>query len=91
MRMRSNHRDLDLFRTIIQRPLVTEKSMAQSEAEPGHKYHFRVHPDANKVQIRIAIEHLFNVRVQKVNTMMVRGKNKRASRIVAMSFCEPRS
>ncbi len=74
--MRS-HQDLDYFRTIIQRPLVTEKSMQQAEAEPVHKYHFRVHPDANKIEIRRAIEALFNVRVTKVNTMMVRGKGRR--------------
>ena len=71
--MRSQQ-DLDYFRTIIQRPLVTEKSMNQAEAEPRHKYHFRVRPDANKIDIRRAIEALFNVKVQKVNTMMVRGK-----------------
>jgi large subunit ribosomal protein L23 len=72
-----SHRDLDYYRTIIQRPLVTEKSMEQAELEPAHKYHFRVHPDANKIEIRRAIESLFNVKVEKVNTMMVRGKVKR--------------
>ncbi len=68
---------MNFYRSIILQPLVTEKSMA--EAEERGKYHFRVHPDANKVQIRQAVEALFNVHVVAVNTMNMRGKTRRRS------------
>ena len=58
-------------------PIVTEKSMGQSEGM--NKYHFRVHLEANKVEIRRAIEALFDVRVTRVNTMTVQGKSRRRS------------
>jgi large subunit ribosomal protein L23 len=63
-----------LHRTIV-RPLITEKSSAayQSRGE----YTFEVHPDANKPQIRSAIEQLFGVKVTGVWTSNVRGKEKR--------------
>ncbi len=69
--------DLNRFRSIILQPIVTEKSMGQSETL--NKYHFRVHPGANKVEIKRAIEVLFNVRVTAVNTMTVQGKSRRRS------------
>ena len=69
--------DMDYFRTIILQPIITEKSMAQSDTL--NKYHFRVHPSANKVDVRRAIEALFNVKVTDVNTMMVQGKTRRRS------------
>ncbi len=62
---------------IIQRPLLTEKSMDQSHYG---KYTFRVATDANKIEIRQAIERVYNVNVVKVNTMMVRGKKRRVGR-----------
>jgi large subunit ribosomal protein L23 len=62
-------------RQIILRPLLTEKSVAQAAAK---KYVFEVAPDANKVEIRHAVEVLFpNTRVSKVNTMRVVGKRRR--------------
>ena len=61
--------------TIIIQPLLTEKSVAGAS---HNKYTFRVDPDANKVEIRQAIEALFEgVRVGKVNTLHVRGKQRR--------------
>lgn len=63
--------------TIIERPLVTEKSMAG--AEQG-KYTFRVSKDANKIEIARAVEQVFNVKVESVNTMTVKGKKKRVGR-----------
>lgn len=69
--------DLNRFRSIILQPIVTEKSMAQ--AETMNKYHFRVHSDANKVEIRRAVEALFDVGVTSVNTMNVLGKARRRS------------
>ncbi|MCF6097664.1 50S ribosomal protein L23 [Thermovorax subterraneus] len=59
---------------IIIRPWITEKSMAMKELR---KYTFVVHPDANKTEIKNAVEAIFGVKVEKVNTMNVRGKKKR--------------
>ncbi|MCD6360587.1 MAG: 50S ribosomal protein L23 [Armatimonadetes bacterium] len=69
--------DLNHYRSIILRPVVTEKSMR--EAEEGNCYTFEVHPSANKVEISRAVEALFNVTVVKVNTLKVRGKQRRRS------------
>lgn len=65
------------YRAIILQPLVTEKSMRESQTE--NKYSFRVASGANKIQIRKAIEQIFNVRVLGVNTMNVHGKARRRS------------
>ena len=59
---------------IIKRPIITEQSMAETEAK---KYTFEVAKDANKVEIRQAIEAIFNVKVVKVNTLNVKSKPKR--------------
>jgi len=62
-------------RSIIKRPLVTEKSMAGGAFS---KYTFEVDLDANKIEIARAIEEMFpNVKVAKVNTLHVKGKRKR--------------
>ena len=65
------------LRDIIIRPVISEKSYAQM-AEG--KYTFRVALTANKVQIRQAIEKIFNVKVDKVATMRVLGRTKRMGR-----------
>jgi large subunit ribosomal protein L23 len=62
-------------REIIIRPLMTEKSMQQKEEH--NTVTFRVHPDANKVEIRSAIEQVFNVKVAAVRTASFEGKMKR--------------
>ncbi len=59
---------------IIIRPIVTENSMMQTAER---KYTFEVHRDANKTQVRKAVEEVFGVKVEKVNTLNVRGKLKR--------------
>lgn len=59
---------------IIRKPIITEKSMA-SMAEK--KYTFIVHVDANKSQIKRAVEEVFNVKVENVNTINGLGKTKR--------------
>jgi large subunit ribosomal protein L23 len=66
---------LEYYRRLIIAPVVTEKTMRLIDTE--NKYTFRVHPDANKIEIRRAIEALFGVRVEDVNTMRVRGKTRR--------------
>ena len=65
------------LRDIIIRPVISEKTYAQM-AEG--KYTFRVALTANKVQIRQAIEKIFNVKVDRVATMRVLGKTKRMGR-----------
>ena len=60
---------------VVLQPLVTEKSMAGMSEK---KYSFLVHPEANKTQIKEAIEKMFDgVKVAKVNTMNQDGKTKR--------------
>ena len=60
---------------IIKRPVISEKATLLSEKH--NKYVFEVATDANKIQIKNAVEELFKVSVTKVRTMRVRGKNKR--------------
>ena len=65
-------------RSILIRPLMTEKSMAQKEAQ--NTVAFQVRPDANKVEIRTAVERVFNVKVSAVRTSSFEGKLKRMGR-----------
>ena len=60
---------------IVIEPIVTENSWRLQEE--SNKYVFRVHPDANKVMVREAIEELFDVQVLDVNTMNLQGKPRR--------------
>lgn len=62
---------------IVLSTIVTERSTAQSEDSKHPKYTFVVAKDANKQQIKAAVEKIFNVRVTSVNTMNVKGKLKR--------------
>lgn len=62
---------------IIRRPLVTEKSTLQKE---GRQYVFEVDRNANKIEIRSAVERLFKVKVNDVRTINVLGKIKRLGR-----------
>ncbi|NWF92592.1 MAG: 50S ribosomal protein L23 [Syntrophaceae bacterium] len=63
---------------IIRRPLVTEKSTQQKEA--NRQYAFEVDVRANKVEIQSAVERLFKVKVLQVRTCNVLGKVKRLGR-----------
>ncbi len=63
-----------LAQDIIIKPIITEKSMG-TQAEG--KYTFKVAKNANKIQIKQAVEELFDVQVEAVNTMTVRGRAKR--------------
>jgi Ribosomal protein L23 len=60
---------------IIIKPIVTEKQTMVTEKMPN-RVGFRVSPDANKLQIKKAIEDLYNVTVVDVNTMNYSGKRK---------------
>lgn len=63
-----------LAHDIIVRPIITEKSNRMME---HNKYSFEVLPQANKIEIRKAVEDVFKVKVLKVNTIKVRSKPKR--------------
>ena len=69
-------------RDIIIRPVVSEKSYT---AFDGNVYTFIVASDANKIEIRKAVETIFNVRVTNVNTINRKGKRKRNRRSGAWS------
>ena len=65
---------------VILKPIVTEKSM---NALGEKKYTFMVHPEANKSQIKEAVEKMFEgTKVKSVNTMNMDGKNKRRGMVV---------
>ena len=59
---------------IIKRPIITEQSMAETEAK---KYTFEVAKSANKIEIAKAVEEIFGVKVIRVTTTTVNGKKKR--------------
>ncbi len=61
---------------IVRRPLITEKGTDITTDSNG--YTFLVAPHANKIQIKQAVEELFDVKVKKVRTMVRKGKWKRA-------------
>ena len=69
------HKDLKPHQVIL-RPLVTEKGMHRSTR--NNAYAFEVNPQANKEDIRGAVEELFNVRVLKVRTQNRRGKPRKS-------------
>ena len=60
---------------ILQKPVLTEK--ATDDGSRRNAYHFRVPCDANKIEIRDAVEKLFKVKVLSVNTSTVHGKMRR--------------
>ena len=64
-------------RDVILKPVVSEKSYALLD---DGVYTFVVRPDANKTEIRQAVESIFNVRVANVNTLNRKGKRKRNRR-----------
>lgn len=64
---------------IIIKPIITEDSMDKME---DNKYSFKVAVDANKSEIKKAVEAIFDVKVVKVNTMNMKGKKKRVGQHV---------
>jgi large subunit ribosomal protein L23 len=62
---------------VIRRPAVTEKGTALKEQ---NKYCFEVDPRANKVEVKRAVETLFNVKVAAVHTVTIRGRVRRLGR-----------
>lgn len=62
------------MKTILIRPLITEKNTILTE--DLNQYAFEVGSDANKIEIARAVEKKFNVRVNKVRTLVAKGKSK---------------
>ena len=65
---------------IVIRPIITEQSMEDLDIK---KYAFEVAKDANKIEIKKAVEEIFGVKVAKVNTLNMQGKEKRTGRFPA--------
>ena len=65
---------------IVVRPIITEKSSLIKDA--GNQYVFEVQRDANKIEIRKAVEKLFKVKVVSVHISNIEGKKKRVGRFV---------
>ena len=67
---------------VILKPVITQQSMDYAEAK---KYVFKVAVDANKTEVKAAVEEIFGVDVAKVNIMNVVGKRKRMGRYEGMT------
>ena len=74
---------------VILRPLVTEKSMSEMADK---KYDFYVNPDANKTQVKEAVEKMFDgVKVKAVNTMNLKGKKKRRGMVIGRTSAKKKA
>ena len=74
---------------VILRPLVTEKSMSEMADK---KYAFYVNPDANKTQVKEAVEKMFDgVEVKAVNTMNLKGKKKRRGMVIGRTSAKKKA
>jgi large subunit ribosomal protein L23 len=62
--------------SIIKRPIITEKTAYLQDDRGLSQYRFAVAMDANKAQIKLEVERLYEVTVERVNTMVVRGKQR---------------
>ena len=67
---------------VILKPVISERSMDDVQLR---KYTFKVATDANKTEVKHAIEEIFGVDVEKVNIMNVKGKVKKMGRSVGMT------
>ena len=67
---------------IIQRPVITEKSTFAMERDC---YTFQVASDCNRIEIKYAVEEIFDVKVKKVNVLTQQGKRKRVGRNIGFT------
>lgn len=67
---------------IVKAPVITEKS---EDAKKLGKYTFKVDPKANKIEIKEAIEKLFNVKVKEIRTLNVKPKKRRVGRYTGLT------
>jgi large subunit ribosomal protein L23 len=68
---------------VLKGPLLTEKASLQQEVDG--KVVLKVHPKANKIEIKKAVEQMFKVKVKNVRTVFMHGKQKRAGRTVGVT------
>lgn len=66
---------IDRLYQLVSKPIITEKG--SGDTANRNAYHFRVPVDANKVEIRQAVERVFKVKVKKVNTLRATVKARR--------------
>jgi large subunit ribosomal protein L23 len=66
--------------SILRRPILTEKTTGSIERQ--NAYVFEVAPESNKIQVKVAVEELFDVKVAKVNVRNRKGKRKRVGKSV---------
>lgn len=66
---------MDRYYQLVRNPVITEKGT--DDQADRNAYHFRVPVDANKIEIRRAVEAVFKVKVKTVNTLRVEGKVRR--------------
>ena len=71
------------YRDVIKAPIITEKSATLSEN--GNVITLSVDPKANKTQIKQAVEKIFDVKVEKVNTINVKPRKKRVGRYTGLT------
>jgi large subunit ribosomal protein L23 len=64
---------------VILKPVISERSMDEAQ---NKRYTFKVAKDANKTQVKLALEEIFGVEIEKVNIMNVKGKIKRMGKNV---------
>ena len=78
-----------LYYDVIQRPVITERTMEEMALK---RYTFYVHPEANKIQIREAVEKMFEgAKVDFVNTMNLKGKSRRRGRTVGYTAAKKKA
>lgn len=70
-------------RDVIVRPIITEKSMRLQDTD--NKVTFEVKKGSNKTEVKIAVEEIFNVKVESVNIMNVRPRTKRVGKYVGQT------
>jgi large subunit ribosomal protein L23 len=70
--------------SVLQGPCLTEKANLQQEM--GNKVVFKVHPDANKIEISKAVENMFKVKVRDVKTVSMPGKQKRVGKHIGRTL-----
>ena len=69
--------------SVLQGPCLTEKAALLQEV--GGKVVFKVHPKANKIEVKNAVELMFDVKVKDVKTVSMRGKKKRVGKTVGFT------
>jgi len=74
---------MDRLYQIVSKPIITEKGSGDTARR--NAYHFRVPVDANKVEVRMAVERVFKVKVKKVNTLRATQKVRRKGWVAGTS------